>query len=343
MDVLQNTSSLQAAGGPPCSSGSGIEAVGDGAQPAAQPAVLSSGRFAQELIQHQIRRLGQLQAEVLADLDSEPLHQMRVSMRRLRTALEQFAPALQLPDGVRIRRIAAVGRCTSLCRDLDVMKLHLGEQLIPRLPKGACLALTAVNRQIERERARAFEMVVESLHSSRYIKVMTSLDKWQQKPRFTALGELPLTAWLYEWQEPFTAGLFLQPGWMCHDSDFDAVHDLRKRIKGARYSLEALDRWISPALKGWIKKLRQAQDHLGELRDLQILSRIISRYADAKTNQSVGRLMEEIQVSQRQRWLQWRQLADQLRQHGSRQSLHSELLLLGHRSAEQLCRTGMES
>jgi hypothetical protein len=48
---------------------------------------LTSGAFAQELIHRQIRRLGKLQGQVLADRDPEPLHQMRVSLRRLRTGI----------------------------------------------------------------------------------------------------------------------------------------------------------------------------------------------------------------------------------------------------------------
>lgn len=336
MDVLQNTVKLQAAGSSLYSAGSGVEGVDDRAEPAAQPAGISSGCFARELIQHQIRRLGQLQAEVLADLDPEPLHQMRVSLRRLRTALGQFAPALELPDSVRIRRIAAVARCTSHCRDLDVMKLRLGEELMPRLPENEQLGLTAVIKRIERERARAFETVVESLRSSRYLKLLATLDKWQQRPRFTALGELPLIDWLYEWQEPFTAGLFLHPGWMCDDPKADAVHELRKRIKGARYSLEALDSWISPTLKSWIKKLRQAQDHLGELRDLQILGTIMAQHDDHKNNQNLPLLTNEIQGEQRRHWLQWRQLSDQLRQGSSRHALRSELVLLGPRTSGHL-------
>jgi hypothetical protein len=55
--------------------------------------VLSSGAYALDLIQRQVRRLGKLQGEVLADCDPEPLHQLRVSLRRLRTALSQFGPA----------------------------------------------------------------------------------------------------------------------------------------------------------------------------------------------------------------------------------------------------------
>ena len=39
----------------------------------------------------------QHEAEALQDQDPEALHQMRIGMRRLRTALTGFAPALELP------------------------------------------------------------------------------------------------------------------------------------------------------------------------------------------------------------------------------------------------------
>jgi inorganic triphosphatase YgiF len=57
----------------------------------------SNGAYAFALIQRQTRRLGKLQSAVLADTDPESLHQLRVSLRRLRTALTLFTPALQLP------------------------------------------------------------------------------------------------------------------------------------------------------------------------------------------------------------------------------------------------------
>ena len=82
----------------------GDEPAGDLAQPSPLDPVLSSpvlscpalssGAYALDLIQRQVRRLGKLQGEVLADRDPEPLHQLRVSLRRLRTALSQFGPAL---------------------------------------------------------------------------------------------------------------------------------------------------------------------------------------------------------------------------------------------------------
>ena len=85
----------------------------------------SSGAHAALLIQRQTRRLGKLQPDVLADQDPEPLHQVRVSLRRLRTVLQQFAPALVLPDTISDRRIAKVARHTGLTRDLDVLQQRL--------------------------------------------------------------------------------------------------------------------------------------------------------------------------------------------------------------------------
>ena len=112
--------------------------------------VITSGAYALELIQRQTRRLGKLQAEVLADRDPEPLHQLRVSLRRLRTALVQFGPALDLPELVDRGRIAAVARRTGLCRDLDVLRLRLQDQLLPNLPESEQRSMEAAMKRLGR-------------------------------------------------------------------------------------------------------------------------------------------------------------------------------------------------
>ena len=64
------------------------------------PDALRCGEHARDLIAARLARLVSLQADVLADHDPEPLHQMRVSFRRLRSSLEQFGPALVLLDAI---------------------------------------------------------------------------------------------------------------------------------------------------------------------------------------------------------------------------------------------------
>ncbi len=291
--------------------------------------VLSSGAYALDLIQRQVRRLGKLQGEVLADRDPEPLHQLRVSLRRLRTALSQFGPALVLPESVTDRRIAAVARRTGLCRDLDVLQLRLQQQLLPRLPADEQQALEGPMKRLARDRSQAFDTLKEALHSSRYLKLLARLHKWQQRPRYTPLGQLSLAAWLYDWQAPFTAALFLHPGWTVEDPAAEALHDLRKRIKAARYALEHLEDWCEPALKAWIQELRQAQELLGELHDLQILSHTLAGSGNTLKSHRLPVLRSELEGQQGEHWQRWRELAQRLQQDSHRRAIHRQLLELG--------------
>lgn len=295
---------------------------------------LTSGAFAQELIHRQIRRLGKLQAEVLADREAEPLHQMRVSLRRLRTALLQFGPALELPESVSECRIAAVARRTSLCRDLDVLQLRLRQHLLPRLPSEEQRSLEGAMKRLSRDRAQAFGTLAEALHSSRYLKLLERLNKWQKRPRFTSLGEQRLLPWLVDWQAPFTAGLFLHPGWAVEDPASEALHGLRKRIKEARYSLENLERWCEPPLLAWIEDLRQAQEHLGELHDLQILYRNLADSHSLRKRSALPMLRAELKSQQLQHWLRWRELAKPLLSDAKRHTLQRQLVALGQRVDE---------
>lgn len=290
---------------------------------------LSCGQFARELIHIQVRRLGKLQADVLADRDPEPLHQLRVGLRRLRTTLGQFGAALELPDGVTERRVASVARRTGLCRDLDVLRLRLRDHILPELPAGERQALKKAMKRLGRDREQALQALQESLHSPRYLKLLARLHQWQQQPRFTPLGRQPLESWLTEWSAPCVAGLFLHPGWRETTPEAESLHDLRKRIKKARYALEPLERWCGPPLQAWIKDLRAAQDHLGELHDLQFL------HQGVVENERCGRVAElpvlqAVLEEQRQRhWQGWRQLAEGLCAAPSRQALHRHLLAMG--------------
>lgn len=294
---------------------------------------LTSGEFALELIRRQIRRLEHLQAEVLADRDPEPLHQLRVSLRRLRTAMGQFGPALDLPDGVTVRRIAAVARRTGRCRDLDVLHLRLREQLLPRIPGSEQQALEGAMQRLRQDRALAFSTLHDALRSSRYRKLLARLHKWQKRPRYTSLGHLPLVLWLSDWQAPFTAGLYLHPGWMEEDPAAETLHDLRKRIKQARYSLEHLDPWFEPLLKTWIQDLRLAQDHLGDLHDLQILQRSFILGSSLRKSLKLPVLSAEIKAQQQLHWIHWRELVEQIYEQSHRHSVQRQLLDLGKASA----------
>ena len=288
--------------------------------------LLSSGDYAAELIQRQTRRLGKLQAEVLADQDPEGLHQLRVSLRRLRTALGQFGAALVMPDAVSDRRIAKVARRTGLTRDLDVMRERLSSIWLPTLPGPEQQAIKPVLKQLARDRQKAFEGLAATLREGPYLKLLARLHKWQQAPRFTAIGQRPMRGWLLEWQMQAIGGLFLQAGWFVTDPRDESLHELRKTIKGVRYSLEYLEPFASEALAGWLAELRRAQDCLGDLHDLQVLSEALSDQFDHDLAKAVPALHQAIELQKAERWGQWLSQVEAMLSNASRRALHTSLL-----------------
>lgn len=311
--------------------GAPVAALGDGSD----PDEVSSGARALELIRHQTLRLGRLQPEVLADQHPEPLHQLRVSLRRLRTALRQFAPALCLPESADPARIAAVARRTSLTRDCDVLRLRLEERLLPLLDASEREAMAPALKRLRRDRAEAFDTLAEALRAPRYLKLLARLHRWQQQPRFTDLGEQPIRSWLFEWQAPFTAGLFLEPGWTARDPGDVSLHELRKRIKGARYALEHLEPWFDPSLQEWIVELRQAQDHLGDLHDLQVLEATLGQASHPLKLGKLPTLLRALRSQQREHWQQWRLQAERLFSETGRHAFQRHLLTLGRTGVPQ--------
>lgn len=282
---------------------------------------LSSGEHALQLIRHQCQRLNHLHHEVLADTDPEPLHQFRVSLRRLRTTLSQFAPALRLPDGVSSSRIAALARRTGRTRDLDVLDQRLVQEILPQLPAAEAQALEPVLRQLRRERDKSFAAVVEALGSGRYRKLLARLEGWQQEPRFTKLGQQPLRAWRQEWHLPLTAALFLEAGWHATSPEAVELHELRKRIKGVRYSLEDLEQAIEPQGLAWIAILKQAQTLLGDLHDWQVLEDSLRQTHGHGPSTQLAALRAGIEADRQRRWRQWQELAHQMLQEESRRAL----------------------
>lgn len=293
------------------------------------PAGLTNGAFALELIHQSTRRLVELHGPVLADRDPEPLHQMRVTMRRLRTCMRQFAPALLLPATVSERRIAKVGRRLGMARDLDVLRDRLQNDLLPHLSEGEGKALRPVLKQLRRERSLACEQLEGVLRSGNYLEMLARLQRWRKEPRFTPLGERPLQEWLVEWQAPLLSSLFSHPGWFVADlkGDLESVHDLRKQCKNARYGLENLAPFTGPRCREWARRFKGLQELLGELNDLQVLQKAIDDQLPGRLRDSLPRLHGLLQARADTCWGQWRSEAESLQHPLRRHRLLQDLLL----------------
>lgn len=275
---------------------------------------LTNGRLAQDLIQQHLQRVVKGHQRVKDRHDPEPLHQMRVAMRRLRTTLQQFAPLLVLPAAVSDRRLAKSVRRLGLARDLDVLQGRLVETFLPQLPEQEQQTLRPVLRALRRERDLAQEHLEDVLRSSGHLEMVAALQHWLKRPQFTALAALPAREWLLEWQLPYLQTLMLHPGWSVTRpaGDPDTLHELRKQLKTARYRLENLAPHCSAELQGWIGHLKQGQDLLGELNDLLVLRRAINDQLPSGLATDLPELHQLLLLTEARCWELWCQQVEAL-------------------------------
>lgn len=305
----------------------------DDHQQAAEASITAAtpiGELAAGWIHRHQARVVSRQADVLADRDPEPLHQMRVSFRKLRSTLEQFGPALVLPDRVEPERVARMGRQLGLTRDLDVLRLRLESQLMPLLPDKEVAALKKPLKQLRRERRLAFEELVEVLQGRRYLRLLADLQQWLKRPSFTPIGHEPIGRWPAEWQQPVLVGLLLLPGWWV-SSPFDPhgvsdLHRLRRRIKRARYGLTNLEPLAPSLFAPWIARFACMQDLLGDLNDLQLLQQALNDHYEDEADQVLPTLCSLLTEQRSQAWMRWTDLAEELRSPKGRRAFQGLLL-----------------
>lgn len=277
--------------------------------------------YLQERLQASVSQMVALQAGVLADEDPEPLHQLRIQLRRLSVLLLQFDHALRMPDGVAASRVAKVGRRLGLARDLDVLRERLELRLMPGLPEAELHALKPMRKQLRRERRLAFSEVVEDLRGRRYLKLLARLQAWLRDPQFTPLASEALEPWLPEFHSRLTGDLFLLPGWRSDSPD--DLHALRKRIKHCRYGLS-----LSPApdLEPWLERLKRSQQLLGDLNDLSLFEQALEAGALAKAEHACPRLVEVLRSERESVWQHWRVSSEQWLASSTRRAFHQALL-----------------
>ncbi|MEM9568544.1 MAG: CHAD domain-containing protein, partial [Cyanobacteria bacterium P01_E01_bin.34] len=107
-------------------------------------------------IRKYVRKVTRYEKAVIADLDPENLHQMRVGMRRLRTVLKTYGSVLQLPKAAREPQVGKVARRLGNLRDIDVLLETLEKQYWPAIPFSEQLQLAKVMETLGSDRQAAF-------------------------------------------------------------------------------------------------------------------------------------------------------------------------------------------
>jgi CHAD domain-containing protein len=210
---------------------------------------------------------------VISDMDVEFLHDLRVAIRRARSALSQIKGVLPQPA---VDRLAAelqwLGEITNPCRDLDVFLLGMGNYR--RQVGAAANALGDFEKLLRRERSKVLRRVRGALRSKRFTRLM---DEWRALVESKPSGSDPAHA-----ARPISdiAGkkilkacrrMVKHGAGLTDDPSAKQLHRLRIDAKKLRYLLEFF-RSLYPAERVdlRIRELKGLQNVLGELNDREI-------------------------------------------------------------------------
>jgi triphosphatase len=210
---------------------------------------------------------------------SESLHQMRVGVRRLRSALKLFESAVSCPQEL-LDEIAWLGTELGTARDWDV----LFETTLPRIPlsvgpANGMMALQALVRTEVRAKRHA---AAQAVQSQRYTRLLLSLGAWMQQlaaAPYHRAGDDPPSQPARIYVQSVVQRLhkkLLRRADRIEDDDPRTVHRLRIAGKRSRYAMEFFQSlYRNGGTRRYLRTMSALQDQLGAHNDLVVAGRLL--------------------------------------------------------------------
>lgn len=230
------------------------------------PARVSEGNAFRTVAQACLRHYRLNEIVLLERRDADALHQARIALRRLRSALSLFRPTVRGKDYPELREeVSWLAGQFGDARNLDV--LLAGEE-------GLQVAKT-VHERLLKARARAYDRVEAALGSPRVRALMLNLSLWIEAGawRFRdrakrALADLALRQLDRQWRR------VKRHGTRIGKAGADDRHRLRLDVKKLRYSAEFLAGLSAKRPKlarreRFVLALKALQESLGDLNDAE--------------------------------------------------------------------------
>ncbi len=244
------------------------------ARPVAMRASMAPAQGARAALASALQQLQANEAGVLATRDPEFVHQMRIALRRLRSALRAFRKPTGPDLEARVRAdLRWITQATGKARDLDV----LATQTLPAM-LSACSAADsrALERRLAARRRKARDDVRSALLSRRYARLLLVFAKWLARP---TEPDAPRDASLRQF-----AGRMLQKRharWMqsaqgAAEMSNAERHRVRIGAKRLRYVADGFaSLYRRKRMDGYLAALSKLQDDLGRANDAVVAERLL--------------------------------------------------------------------
>jgi CHAD domain-containing protein len=228
---------------------------------------------------------------IIEDIDSEFLHDFRVSVRRTRSLLGQIRNVLPKRRVTRFKRdFAWLGEVTGPARDMDVYLLSFNEYK-KELPAETREDITPLYEFLQRHRHKEHDRLIKVLHSLRYRKLKQDWEKFLKTPapKYSTLNNASLPIVIVASEHVWRAyrKAYKEGNIIVADSPATLLHELRKTCKKLRY-LDEFFQNLYPENKmlKLIGNLKDLQDNLGEFQDLQVQQDSLRKFISNMENET---------------------------------------------------------
>lgn len=306
------------------------------------------GDWAVLAINKHLEKVLKRENSVLKDKSPEDLHQMRVGMRRLRSAITGFAPAISLPKPAQEQKIGKIARALGKLRDLDVLREALEEQYKPILPLEEQKYLKTAVAHLDKQRRQILAEVKDTLTGERYQSLKQVLKKWLKQPHYTEIAQMPMCEVLPDLLLPEVSRLLLHPGWLVGTTvkggnievikelqpeiveqqlaQGDVLHSLRKETKRIRYQMEVFSDFYGSTYNAYLEDMKTIQALLGQIQDSAVLQEFLNHAMGCEIKSVVPTLANQLTQKSSQAWHQWQTLQQRYLNLEIRKGFHSTIL-----------------
>lgn len=224
----------------------------------------------------------QYEAGLVADIDTEFVHQYRVNIRKCRSMVRLFKKALS-PQRYQLLKaeLKVLGSRTNDLRDLDVFLLD-ADYYREMLPEYLQLGLKQIFNRVKRRRASAMKKVIAELQSDSYqVGIAQLLQTLQAEPeRIGKHAQLPIKPLVAKKVLAQYRQIGSDGGEIDAETEDDVIHELRIECKKLRYLLELFSELFDKKkIKVLVRHLKGLQDNLGRFNDYSVQREFIAGFS----------------------------------------------------------------
>ncbi len=232
----------------------------------------------------------------LAGDDIEGVHQMRVCLRRMRSALTVFRAAI--PRKVTssfAKEMRWAAKALDRARDLDV---YITENLSSKGKKQE----KKLNKIARKHRKDAYQRVGYFIQGRRYAKLCREFSDWLKARKWREKLSDEQRKGLEESITPYASRVLeahrariLEDGNNIEELDSDALHQLRIDCKKLRYATEFFAPLYSSRMKAFTAHLKSLQDLLGTLHDTSVMTGLQKNLLKGKKDKKLARYTHKLE------------------------------------------------